>query len=76
MGVGDRDRLTPREREVLGFTLVGLSSKQIAGRLGVSPRTVAFHRANLRAKLRRQGAQALLRCPHCGGPLVETAPGA
>jgi len=73
MGVGS---LTAREREVLSCMLVGLSSKQITRRLGISPHTVTFHRANLRTKLRQQGAQELLRCRHCGAKLVENASGA
>ncbi|MCP5158147.1 MAG: response regulator transcription factor [Gammaproteobacteria bacterium] len=43
--------LTEREREVLDQTLTGLTSKEIARALGVSPRTVEAHRQNLLRKL-------------------------
>jgi RNA polymerase sigma factor (sigma-70 family) len=43
--------LTGREREVLGQILSGLTSKEIARELGVSPRTVEAHRKNLLQKL-------------------------
>jgi len=43
--------LTDREREVLGQILSGLTSKEIARVLEVSPRTVDAHRKNLLRKL-------------------------
>jgi two-component system, LuxR family, response regulator FixJ len=43
--------LTPREREVLDGLAQGLPNKTIAYDLGISPRTVEIHRANLMAKL-------------------------
>lgn len=43
--------LTDREREVRGQILSGLTSKEIARVLGVSPRTVDAHRKNLLRKL-------------------------
>jgi len=43
--------LTGREREVLDQILSGLTSKEIARELGVSPRTVEAHRKNLLRKL-------------------------
>jgi DNA-binding NarL/FixJ family response regulator len=42
--------LTPRERLVLAQVVEGLSSKEIARALDLSPRTVEFHRANLLRK--------------------------
>jgi FixJ family two-component response regulator len=44
-------RLTPRERELLGYLAQGKTSKEIAGSLGVSVKTVDNHRAHLLAKL-------------------------
>jgi FixJ family two-component response regulator len=43
--------LTDREREVFNEILSGATSKEIARRLGVSPRTVEAHRQNLLRKL-------------------------
>jgi FixJ family two-component response regulator len=44
-------RLTPRERELLGFLAKGKTSKEIANALGVSVKTVDNHRAHLLTKL-------------------------
>lgn len=43
--------LTPREREVLSLVARGFTTREIAGALGVSPRTVESHRAAIGAKL-------------------------
>ncbi|MGE5564154.1 MAG: response regulator transcription factor [Bacillota bacterium] len=43
--------LTAREREVLSGLAQGLPNKSIAYDLGISPRTVEIHRANLMSKL-------------------------
>lgn len=43
--------LTSREREVLDGLAQGLPNKTIAYDLGISPRTVEIHRANLMSKL-------------------------
>lgn len=48
--------LTPREREVLSGLAQGLPNKSIAYDLGISPRTVEIHRANVMSKL---GARTL-----------------
>jgi DNA-binding NarL/FixJ family response regulator len=44
-------RLTPREREVLGGIAAGETSRAIASRLGLSPRTVESYRESLARKL-------------------------
>jgi DNA-binding NarL/FixJ family response regulator len=44
---GERDRLTPRELEVLKLICDGLSTRAIAAKLGLSINTVAVHRANI-----------------------------
>ena len=44
-------RLSEREREVLGLVVEGLTNKEVARALALSPRTVETHRANLSAKL-------------------------
>lgn len=43
--------LTPRERDVLSRLVDGRPNKVIAHELGISPRTVEIHRANLMEKL-------------------------
>ena len=59
--------LTPRERDVLDGLAQGLPNKTIAYDLGISPRTVEIHRANLMTKLERAqplgGAADCLRGP-------------
>jgi DNA-binding NarL/FixJ family response regulator len=46
-----KDLLTDRELDVLKLVALGLSTKEIASRLDISPRTVDSHRANLMRKL-------------------------
>ena len=43
--------LTPRETELLEMVVLGLGNKEIAGRMGVSLRTVRFHLQNVYEKL-------------------------
>jgi two-component system response regulator FixJ len=54
-------RLSEREREVLSLVIEGQTAKQIARTLGVSPRTVETHRANLGAKLETDSLAQLIR---------------
>jgi DNA-binding NarL/FixJ family response regulator len=44
---GEKNRLTPREMEVLQLICKGLSNKEIATQLSLSANTVAVHRANI-----------------------------
>jgi RNA polymerase sigma factor (sigma-70 family) len=44
-------QLTPREREVMRAATDGLSNKEIARRLEISPRTVENHRARVMEKM-------------------------
>jgi two-component system, LuxR family, response regulator FixJ len=44
-------RLTPREREVMDLLVEGLSAREIALRLKVSPKTVESHRAKVMSKM-------------------------
>jgi FixJ family two-component response regulator len=44
-------QLSPREREVLGLIVAGLTNKEIGRALALSPRTVETHRAHLFGKL-------------------------
>ena len=54
-------QLSEREREVLGFIVAGLTNKEIARALALSPRTVESHRANLFAKLECDSLAQLIR---------------
>ncbi|MCP1472025.1 two-component system response regulator FixJ [Sphingobium sp. OAS761] len=59
--------LTDRERDVLNGLIDGLPNKTIAYDLGISPRTVEIHRANLMQKLEvRSLAEALRIAFHAG----------
>lgn len=54
-------QLSEREREVLGLIVEGLTNKEIGRALGLSPRTVETHRANLFAKLQAPSLAQLIR---------------
>ena len=54
-------QLSEREREVLGLIVEGLTNKEIGRALGLSPRTVETHRANLFGKLQVDSLAHLIR---------------
>lgn len=62
--------LSEREREVLALIVGGLTNKEIGRALGLSPRTVETHRANLFAKL---GAESLAQVIRRYADLAEGA---
>jgi DNA-binding NarL/FixJ family response regulator len=53
--------LTPREQVILAAIVAGLSSKEIARTLEISPRTVEFHRANVLDKCEAKNTADLVR---------------
>jgi FixJ family two-component response regulator len=55
------DLLTPREREVFAFLVLGLLNKQIAGELATTERTIKFHRANIMQKMQAESVADLVR---------------
>lgn len=55
------DRLTAREREVLGRAAQGLHAKEIAAALGISPRTVEVHKTRIMEKLGVRNVAELVR---------------
>ena len=59
--------LTPRERDVLAGLAGGLPNKTIAYDLGLSPRTVEIHRANLMHKLGVHSLSEALRIAFAAG---------
>ncbi|MBO9707418.1 MAG: response regulator transcription factor [Caulobacter sp.] len=61
--------LTSREQDVLRGMANGLPNKTIAFELGISPRTVEVHRANLMAKLKVRSLSEALRLAFAAGLL-------
>lgn len=59
--------LTARERDVLAGLAKGLPNKTIAYDLGISPRTVEVHRANLMTKLEVRSLSEALRIAFAAG---------
>jgi DNA-binding NarL/FixJ family response regulator len=58
---GTEPALTNREREVLRLVGQGATSKEIAARLGISPKTAQVHRDNLKGKLNLRTTADLVR---------------
>ena len=55
------DSCTPREQDVMRLLAKGLPNKGIAETLGISPRTVGIHRANVMDKMTADSLPALVR---------------
>lgn len=55
------DTLTPRERDVLRLVIQGRLNKQIAGDLGISEKTVKFHRGRVMEKTQAGSVAELVR---------------
>lgn len=53
--------LTERQQHVCDLLVLGLSSKEISARLGISPRTVEEHRAEVFRKMGVRNAVELAR---------------
>jgi DNA-binding NarL/FixJ family response regulator len=58
---GARAQLTPRERDVLRLLADGLTSKEIAGKLNLSPKTVDGHRTAIMDKLAIRNVAGLVK---------------
>lgn len=65
------DLLTTREKQVLQMLVDGLANKQVAGRLGISPRTVETHRVHIMQKLQAESLPHLVRIWMTAGHHVE-----
>ena len=59
-----REALTKRELEVLDRIVSGLSNKEAGRLLGISPRTMEEHRANIMRKLAARNTADLVRIVH------------
>jgi RNA polymerase sigma factor (sigma-70 family) len=55
------ERLTPRERDVLTLLVEGLSQREIAARLSISPRTVEVYKARMMEKLQCRSVAEVVR---------------
>lgn len=55
------ERLSERERQVMSAVVAGLPNKTIAYDLGISPRTVEVHRANIMSKMQARNLPELVR---------------
>jgi two-component system response regulator FixJ len=55
------EALSRRERQVLSMIVAGLPNKTIAYDLGISPRTVEVHRANIMSKMQARSLPELVR---------------
>lgn len=53
--------VSPREKEVLDLVAHGMSTKQVADKLGISTRTVETHRINMLKKLKVSNTAELIR---------------
>jgi DNA-binding NarL/FixJ family response regulator len=61
------ERLTERQREIMGWVASGLSNKEIAGRLGISPATVKTHLHNIFERIGISGRQRIVAQAHRDG---------
>ena len=55
------ESLTPREREVMAGVVGGLLNKQVAAKLGITEKTVKFHRAHVMQKMQARSVADLVR---------------
>jgi FixJ family two-component response regulator len=79
IGIASREPLTRRERDVLTQIVAGASNKEAGRKLGISPRTIEFHRARIIEKFDAKNTADLIRIvmsrhsPH-DLPNFDTAP--
>ena len=65
------ERLSQRERQIFDLVVWGSSNKQIAGRLGISIKTVETHRGHINGKLRVHTSADIVRLASLWGMLVS-----
>lgn len=61
VSIEPRNALTMREREILQLLAEGLTNKEVAAKLGISPKTAEAHRVNIMNKLNVHSIVELLR---------------
>lgn len=65
------ERLSTREREVMGYVIQGRLNKQIAGFLGIAEKTVKVHRGRIMEKMGVRSAVVLAHlCDTIGGDIL------
>jgi len=70
--IADRlSHLTAREREVMDLVVAGNSTKDIAGKLGLSSKTVEVHRAHVMNKIQAKSVAELVRLVTLQEPLDD-----
>jgi len=69
-GSGAGNALTPREREIVRYTLRGFSNKEIASRMVISPATVKAHLTSVFRKLSVRDRTQLVVRYHAHPPLT------
>lgn len=67
-------RLTPREREVLSHLVDGETNKMMGQQLGISPRTVELHRAQVMHRLNATNLTELLQIALAAGVAPRSPP--
>ena len=65
-------KLTPREREVMGYVARGWANKQVAFELKLSERTVEVHRARVNQKMESESVAELVQMATTLGVLAES----
>jgi two-component system response regulator FixJ len=63
--------LSMRQREVFVRLVAGMPNKKIARDLGISPRTVEFHRLHVMTKMRARGISELVRLALLAGLKID-----
>jgi len=63
----DLSTLTPREKEVLGLIVRGLTDREIASRLGIVQGTANLHRAHIKRKTGCKNSATLALLAVCAG---------
>jgi DNA-binding CsgD family transcriptional regulator len=66
--------LTPREHEVLELVALGYSAKEIAGQIGIAPRTVEGHIDAVRLKVRARNKAHMVTQAVLSGALTLKPP--
>jgi DNA-binding CsgD family transcriptional regulator len=61
VGLMGQNPLTTREKEVVCCLAEGLTSKEIGAKIGISAKTVEFHRHNIMRKLEVKGVAGVVR---------------